>query len=97
MRKIFSIFLELLINHNTRVLLKRLTGQFKIFLTLAKSHHKVDYSLDDSICDFLLYYNGRFHLTTKVAPFKAMMNANDKELMEKKIRKKMETKSKDSI
>ena len=42
-----------------------------------------DYSLDDSICDFLLYYNDRLHSATKVAPFKAMVNASDKELMEK--------------
>ena len=52
--------------------------------------------MDDSICDFLLYYNDRLHSTTKVAPFKAMMNASDKELMEK-IRKntlKMKLKAK---
>ena len=53
------------------------------FLTLAKDYQKNYYSLDDSICDFLLYYNERLHSTTKVSPFKAMMNASDKELMEK--------------
>ena len=52
------------------------------FLTLAKVHQKYDYSLDNSICDFLLYYNERLHSTTKVSPFKVMMNASDKELME---------------
>ena len=38
---------------------------------------------DDSIWDFLLYYNDRLHLTTKVAHFKAMMNTSDKELIKK--------------
>ena len=54
------------------------------FLTLAKDYQKDYYSLDDSICDFLLYYNDRLHSTKKVTPFKAMMNESDKELMENK-------------
>ena len=33
------------------------------------------------ISDFLLYYNNRKHSTTKVAPYKAMMNIGDKSLM----------------
>ena len=32
------------------------------------------YNLEDSISNFLLYYNNRKHSTTKVAPYKAMMN-----------------------
>ena len=39
--------------------------------------------MDDSICDFLLAYNYRLHSTTKVAPYKAIMDASDKELMGK--------------
>ena len=38
--------------------------------------------MDDSICDFLLYYNDKLHLTTKVAPYKAIMDASDQELLE---------------
>ena len=38
---------------------------------------------DDFIWDFLLYYNDRLHLTTKVAHFKVMINASDKELIKK--------------
>ena len=56
------------------------------FLTLAKEHQKDYYSLDDSICDFVLYYNDKLNSTTKVAPFKAMMNASGMNLW-KKIRK----------
>ena len=53
------------------------------YFTLAKDHQKDDYNLDDSTCEFLLYYNDRLHSATKVTPFKTMMNASDKELMEK--------------
>ena len=42
-----------------------------------------NYNLEDSITDFLLYYNGRRHSTTKVAPYQAMMNWWDKEFMGK--------------
>ena len=34
-----------------------------------------------SISDFLIYYNDRPHLTAKLAPYKAMMNIEDKELV----------------
>ena len=53
------------------------------FLTLAKDQQMDSYNLEDSIADFMLYYNGRKHSTTKVAPYKAMKNWWDKELMEK--------------
>ena len=51
------------------------------FLTLARDHQGDSYSLEDSISDFLLYYNNRKHSTTKVAHYKAMMNIGDKALM----------------
>ena len=51
------------------------------FLTLARDHQGDSYNLEDSISDFLLYYNYRKHSTTKVAPYKAMMNIGDKALM----------------
>ena len=51
------------------------------FLTLARNHQGDSYSLEDSISDFSLYYNNRKHSTTKVAPYKAMMNIRDKASM----------------
>ena len=56
-------------------------GQFNIFVS--KGSPKDYYNLDDSICDFLLYYKDRLHSTTNVAPYKASMDANEKELMGK--------------
>ena len=53
------------------------------FLTSAKDHQQNEYNLEDSISDFLIYYNDRPHSTTKVAPFKAMMNVENQELMAK--------------
>ena len=47
-------------------------------LTLARDHQGDRYNLEYSISDFLLYYNYRKHSTTKVAPYKAMMNIGDK-------------------
>ena len=51
------------------------------FLTLARDHQGDSYNLDDSISDFLLYYNNRKHSTTKVTPYKAMMIIGGKALM----------------
>ena len=53
------------------------------FLTLSKDHQKDDESLDESFCDFLLNYNDRLHSTTKVALYRAIMDAIDKENYEK--------------
>ena len=53
------------------------------FLTLAKDQQMDSYNLEESIIEFLLYYNGRGHSTTKVSPYQATMNRRDKELMEK--------------
>ena len=39
----------------------------------------------DSVCDFLLY-NNILHSTTKVSPYKTIMNASDKEFMKKKVK-----------
>ena len=44
------------------------------FLTLAKNQQMDSYNLEDSITEFQLYYNGRRHSTTKVAPYQSMMN-----------------------
>ena len=76
LREIFSIFLELLIASNTRVQLNRYKT-VQDFLTLLKNHQKEWYSLDDSIYDFLLHYNDRFHSATKVVPCKAVINVID--------------------
>ena len=41
------------------------------------------YNLEESINDFLIYYNDREHSTTKVAPFRVMMNIENKDLTHK--------------
>ena len=67
----------------------------KFFYT-CKVPSKNDYSVDDSFCDFLLYYNDRLHSTTKVDPFEAIMDASDKELMEIKksiLKRKLKAKT----
>ena len=71
-RNVKHIFRDSL-NPQSMVLLKRLTGQFKIFFTLAKNHQKDYNSLGNFISNFLLYYNGRLHSITKIAPFKAII------------------------
>ena len=53
------------------------------FLTPTKDHQKDRYNLEESINDFLIYYNDREHSTTKVAPFRAMMNIENKDLIHK--------------
>ena len=53
------------------------------FLTFAKDQQMDSYNLEDSITDFLLYYNGRRHSTTKIVPYQALMNWWNKELMRK--------------
>ena len=53
------------------------------FLTSVKDHQQNEYNLEDNISDFLIYYNDRPHSTTKVAPFKAMMNVENQERMTK--------------
>ena len=53
------------------------------FLTSAKDHQKDRYNLEESINDFLIYYNDREHSTIKVAHFKAMMNIENKDLIHK--------------
>ena len=39
--------------------------------------------MDDSICDFLLFYNDRLHSTTKVVPYKVIIDVSENELMGK--------------
>ena len=52
-------------------------------MTSAKDHQKDRYNLEESINDFLIYYNDREHSTTKVAPFRVMMNIENKDLIHK--------------
>ena len=51
------------------------------FLALARDHQEDSYNLEDSISDFLLYYNNRKHSTTKVASYKTIMNIGGKAMM----------------
>ena len=52
-------------------------------MTSAKDHQKDRYNLEESINDYLIYYNDREHSTTKVDPFRAMMNIENKDLIHK--------------
>ena len=67
----------------------------QIFLEMAKYQYKENYDLEDSVNDFLIYYNNRKHSTTGIAPYHVMRNANDEHLISKvklkteKIRQKI--------
>ena len=52
-------------------------------MTSSKDHQKYRYNLEESYCDFLIYYNDREHSTIKLAPFRAMMNIENKDLINK--------------
>ena len=39
--------------------------------------------MEESVSDFLNYYNGRKHSTTEVTPFEVMRNMDDKDMIEK--------------
>ena len=60
---------------------------------MAKHQLKLNYDLEDSVNDFLIYYN-RKHSTTGIAPYHVMRNVNDEHLIlkvklkQKKIRQK---------
>ena len=41
------------------------------------------YNLEESINKFLIYYNDRKNSTTKVVPFRAIMNVENKDLIYK--------------
>ena len=85
--KIFSIFFRTPYNLQHKNAVESFSRTVQNFLTLVKDHQKDDYSLDDSIYNFVLYYNDRFHSATEVAPYKTMMNASDMEIMREIWRK----------
>ena len=71
-------------NHTILVQLQKIEAfnrTVQDFLTLARDHQGDSYILENLISDLLLYYNNRKHSTTKVAPYKTMMNIGDKALM----------------
>ena len=53
------------------------------FMTSSKDHQKDRYNLEESINDFLIYYNDREDLTLKVTPFRVIMNVKNKDLIHK--------------
>ena len=55
----------------------------KDFLTVAKDHQRDKYNIEECLSDFHIYFNDRLHSTTKVAPYVAMVNVGDKELLKK--------------
>ena len=49
--------------------------------TSPKDNKNEKYNLERSYNTFLMYYNDREHSTTKVAPFRAVMNFKNKDLI----------------
>ena len=52
-------------------------------MTSAKDHQKNRYNLEESIYDFLLYYNDRKDSTIKVVPFRTVIDIENKDLIDK--------------
>ena len=50
------------------------------FLILAKDVQKDKFNLENSIADYLMYYNQRKHTTMKHSPIEIMSNVNDRKL-----------------
>ena len=61
---------------------------------MAKYHKKDKYDFEDSVNDFLIYYNNRKHSTTGIAPYVIMRNVNDQKLIQKVITKTEKTRNK---
>ena len=57
--------------------------KFSKFLYLCKRSIKRKCNLEEVISDFLIYMNDREDMTTKVAPFRAIMNYENKEFIYK--------------
>ena len=53
------------------------------FIYLVKDHKKEKYNLEKSYNELLIYLNDREHKTMKVAPFRAIMNYKNKDLINK--------------
>ena len=68
---------------------------FKISLP-RKDHKNEKYNLEESYNDFLIYNNDREHSTTKVDPFRAIMNYENKDFIlkiyENTIKRRQKTK-----
>ena len=48
------------------------------YLYLAKDMNEDEFILEESILDFLLYYNNRVHKTTRYSPYDIMKKRSDK-------------------
>ena len=53
------------------------------FLEMAWYQQASKFDMEESVSDFLYYYNGRKHSTTGVTPFEVMRNMDDKDMIEK--------------
>ena len=74
-QKVLLEFMESLNNPNTKEQLKHLIELFKISWHQQKTTKRIDIISKNLLITFLYtYYNDREHSTTKVAPFRAMMN-----------------------
>ena len=62
---------------------------------MAKYQSKENYDFENSVHDFLIYYNNRKHSTTGIVPYQVMRNFDDEHLISKvklkteKIRQKI--------
>ena len=53
------------------------------YLYLAKNMNEDEFILEDSILDFLLYYNNRVHTTTRYSPYDIIEKRSDEKTMKK--------------
>ena len=79
-RKVFLESMECLLPQRQGVV-EMLNRAAQNFFTSATDYQKGRYNLETSINDFLIYYNDRELSTTKVVPFRAMMNVENKDLV----------------
>ena len=66
-------------------------------LEMAKYHQKNKFDLEDSVNDFLFYYNNRKHSTTQVAPYTVMSNMNNLELIDKVTKMTVKSRGKSKV
>ena len=51
------------------------------YLYLAKDMNEDEFMLEDSILDFLLYFNNRVHSTTRYSPYDIMQKRSEEKIM----------------
>ena len=64
-------------NPKSQGVVKIFNKTIKKFLESAKYYKKEKFDLEDSINDFLCYYNNKKHSTTQTSPYEVMKNMDD--------------------